>query len=265
LADRHEVQLAPSLALWARGLGAGRGEVAAESESLRVAVIANPLYRRDDPRLASSDTRGLPAPLAQASGFSQDWLASLPATGREARAILSRLPPERRLEWTGANASVENVLSGQLESASIVHFAVHGLLDTTHPELSGLALSLYDPEGRPRDGILWAHRLRELRLRADLVVLSACSTALGKELRGEGLLSLAHGFLAAGARQVLVTLWDVGDDATARLMERFYAELLDGHRPPAEALAAAQRALAAEPSTAHPYHWAGFVLLGGGW
>ncbi len=242
------------------GVG-GPEEGGRAGEGPTVAVVANPVYVQDDPRLAAAGRRGLPAWLADASGFSSGWLASLPATGKEAAAILARVPPERRLELTGTEASVENVLSGRLASASIVHFATHGLLDTEHPELSGLALSQYDAEGRPLDGILWAYRLDELVLSAELVVLSACSTALGQELRGEGLLGLTQGFLAAGARQVLVTLWDVEEEATAQLMDRFYEQLLEGRRPPAEALAAAQRALAADPRWSHPYHWAGFVLV----
>ncbi|HEX4955804.1 MAG TPA: CHAT domain-containing protein [Thermoanaerobaculia bacterium] len=251
------------LPLSREGVAGGSGEGDRGGEGPSVAVVANPVFRPDDPRLAVAGRRGLPDFLAGESGFTADWLASLPATGREAEAILSRVPAERRTELTGLDASVGNVVSGALASASIVHFATHGLLDTDHPELSGLVLSLYDAQGRPQDGILWVHRLDELSLSAELVVLSACSTALGKELRGEGLVGLVQGFLAAGARQVLVTLWDVEDEATFLLMDRFYEELLERGQPPAAALATAQRALAADPRTAHPYHWAGFVLVGG--
>lgn len=136
--------------------------------------------------------------------------------------------------------------SGVLSRYQIVHFATHAVLDTDHPELSGIVLSLVDPGGRPRDGFLRVHEIYQLDLPADLVVLSGCRTALGKAVQGEGLVGLTQGFFYAGARRVLVSLWEVEDPATAELMRRFYVGLLREGKPPAAALQAAQLSLARE-------------------
>jgi CHAT domain-containing protein len=154
------------------------------------------------------------------------------------------------------------VLSGALARYRIVHFATHGILDTAHPELSGLALSGVDRQGRPVAGFLGAHEIYRLRLPADVVVLSGCETALGREIRGEGLVGLTRAFLHAGARRVVVSLWPVQDQATAELMRRFYLGMLHRHLPPAAALRAAQAGLRDEPAWRDPYFWAGFVLQG---
>jgi CHAT domain-containing protein len=135
-------------------------------------------------------------------------------------------------------------------------------MDAVHPEQSGIVLSGVDAQGRPRDGLLRTPEIYRLHLPAELVVLSACRTALGPEIRGEGLVGLPHGFLTAGARSVLVSLWEVEDRATAELMRRFYRGLLREQLPPAAALRAAQTALRREPGWDSPYFWAGFVLQG---
>ncbi len=110
--------------------------------------------------------------------------------------------------------------------------------------------------------MLWAHDLFDLRLSADLVVLSACRTALGKEVRGEGILGLTRGFFGAGAPRVVVSYWSVDDRATAELMIRFYRGMLQDGLRPAEALRRAQLSLRAEDAWKAPYYWAGFALQG---
>jgi len=189
--------------------------------------------------------------------------ARLPYSRAEADAILAMAPPSSRLSALGFDASRETVLSGRLSTYRIVHFATHGVLDTAHPELSRIVLTQVDERGRPRgDGSLRAHEIYRLSLPADLVVLSACRTALGPQIRGEGLVGLTRGFLYAGARSVLVSLWEVDDRATAELMRLFYHHLLIRHQPPAAALRAAQTALCREPGWEAPTFWAGFVLQG---
>jgi CHAT domain-containing protein len=131
-----------------------------------------------------------------------------------------------------------------------------------HPELSGLVLSLVDRAGRPQNGFLRAFEISRLRLDAGLVVLSACESGIGTDLRGEGMASLARSFFHAGARRVVATLWPVSDEKTATLMERFYRGHLAAGKPPAAALRAAQLAALREPATREPYYWAGFVLQG---
>ena len=118
-----------------------------------------------------------------------------------------------------------------------MHFATHGFVDYERPELSGLVLSLVDRNGQPQEGYFRLHDIYNLKLSADLVVLSACNTGLGKEIKGEGLIGLTRGFMYAGAGGVAASLWKVDDEATAELMTRFYEgmfqEGLDTFRRPA--------------------------------
>ena len=123
-------------------------------------------------------------------------------------------------------------------------------------------LSLVDRRGNARDGFLRVQDIYNLRLRAELVVLSACQTAIGKSIPGEGLMGMARAFLYAGTRQVVASLWPVDEKATMELMTEFYRQLLQNGRPPAEALRRAQQALASTPRWHAPYYWAGFVLQG---
>ncbi|MEM7350945.1 MAG: CHAT domain-containing protein, partial [Acidobacteriota bacterium] len=145
---------------------------------------------------------------------------------------------------------------------SILHLATHGVLDTRRPELSSLLFSRLDSEGRPIDGHLRLFDIYHLQLDAELVVLSACRTALGREIRGDGLQSLARGFLHAGARRVVVSLWNVDDEATAVLMEHFYRKLLQDGQSAGAALRSARARVASDPRWQAPYYWAGFVLQG---
>jgi CHAT domain-containing protein len=136
------------------------------------------------------------------------------------------------------------------------------VLDLAHPELSRLVLSQVDERGRPLTGSVRTRELYGLHLPAELVVLSACRTALGQQIRGEGLVGLTRGFQYAGARAVLVSLWEVDDQATAGLMRLFYREMLERGQPPAAALRAAQEALYRQKRWQPPYFWAGFTLQG---
>jgi CHAT domain-containing protein/tetratricopeptide (TPR) repeat protein len=160
------------------------------------------------------------------------------------------------------DASRETALSGELGSYRVVHFATHGVADTRNPELSGLVLSLVDRAGRPREGFLSLTDVYELDLGADLAVLSGCRTALGKEVRGEGLMGLTRGFLYAGVPRVVGSLWPVQDSTTAELMSRFYKAMWQRGLPPAAALREAQLSLRGNRRYADAYSWAGFVLQG---
>lgn len=255
LAAGHEIVMAPSASavLSFDQLPAAEGRTAA-----LLAVLADPVFSAADPRVS----RG-PASLGQGKA-GRAAFERLTFSREEAEEILSLVPASRRFAALGFAASKETVLSGRLGRYPIVHFSTHAVLDTEHPELSGIVLSLVDPHGRPQDGFLRAHEIYQLDLPADLVVLSACRTALGKEVRGEGLVGLTRGFLYAGARRVLVSLWAVEDPATAELMRRFYRELLQGGKSPAAALQAAQLSLSQERRWQAPYYWAGFVLQGDG-
>jgi CHAT domain-containing protein len=154
------------------------------------------------------------------------------------------------------------VISGQLSQYRILHFATHGLLNNERPELSGLVLSLIDRAGNPQDGFLRLHEIYNLQLNADLVVLSACETGRGKEIKGEGLIGLTRGFMYSGAPRVVASLWNVDDLATAELMKLFYRGMLKDGLPAGAALRTAQLELSRQKRWASPYFWAGFVLQG---
>jgi CHAT domain-containing protein/Tfp pilus assembly protein PilF len=188
--------------------------------------------------------------------------ARLPFTRTEADRILALVPENARLRAVDFDANLEGVTGGVLGDYRYVHFATHGVLDSRDPELSGIVLSLVDESGAQRAGFLWAHEVFNLKLSADLVVLSGCRTGLGKEIRGEGLVGLTRGFLYAGAERVLVSLWDVSDEASAELMAQMYGSLLGKREGPAEALRSAQLAVRAHERWRAPYYWAVFVLQG---
>lgn len=186
----------------------------------------------------------------------------LPASRAEAEAIAALAPPGKAAVALGFEASRSRVLEGRLSGYRVVHFATHGVLDAERPALSGLALSMVGPDGSAQEGFLHLRDVYGLRLDADLVVLSGCRTALGRELRGEGLVGLTRGFLYAGAPRVVASLWKVEDRATAELMTRFYRALWQEGLPPAAALRSAQLSLRRERRWRDPYFWAGFVLQG---
>jgi len=240
------------------------------------AVFADPVYTRDDERVAArtKGSAGMLQPRAPASaqpraGFERSAEESgltafdrLYATRAEAAAIRTLAGGRGVMQALGFDASRATAMSPALADYRIVHFATHGLLNSRHPELSGLLLSLVDRSGRPQNGFLQAHEIYDLRLNADVVVLSSCQTALGPEIRGEGLIGLTRGFFHAGARTVVASLWRVPDAATAVLMRHFYEGLLVENLPPAQALRAAQIALREIPRWSAPYYWAGFVAQG---
>jgi CHAT domain-containing protein len=186
----------------------------------------------------------------------------LPFSRYEAESIIALTPKVTGLKATDFNASRALAMSRQLSQYRIVHFATHGLLNSERPELSGLVFSLVDREGKQQDGFLRLHEIYNLQLNADLVVLSACETGLGKEIKGEGLIGLTRGFMYSGAPRVVASLWNVDDFATAELMKLFYQRMLKDGLPAGAALRASQLELSRQKRWASPYFWAGFVLHG---
>jgi CHAT domain-containing protein len=195
------------------------------------------------------------------TGDERAGLRRLLSSRDEAEAITS-LAPASALKALDFNASRPTALSDQIGQYRIVHFATHGLLDSMRPELSGLVLSLVDENGKEQDGYLRLNEIYNLKLNADLVVLSACQTGLGKEVRGEGLVGLTRGFMYAGTPRVAASLWQVNDAATAELMKRFYRGMLKDSLRPAAALRAAQLEMMSRPAWKSPYFWGAFVMQG---
>jgi CHAT domain-containing protein len=164
--------------------------------------------------------------------------------------------------YTEYNATRDKFLKVDLSQFRILHVVTHGVLDDQQPELSGLVLSQIDGSARPIDGFVSLADIYKLRAPVDLVVLSACHTALGQSLRGEGLVGLTRGFMYAGASGVVASLWKVDDRVTAELMKRFYANMLQHGMGPSAALRAAQNEIRTQPGRSAPYYWAGFTFQG---
>lgn len=187
----------------------------------------------------------------------------LPYARQEADALLALVPRGDATRVQGIRASRQAVLEGDMGRHRFVHFATHGVFEAADPGNSKLVLAQVDEEGlATKAGVLRTADIYRLRLTADLVVLSACKSALGQEVRGEGMVGMTHGFLHAGAERVVVSLWNVPDRATAELMERFYRGMLHRGLSPAAALRAAQLEIRSQPGWQAPYYWAGFVLQG---
>ncbi len=272
LVEGHELVYLPSASVLAQ-LRRREPKARKPLEELKVAVIADPVFRADDPRVQGAQgarpPATVPAPLpAELSRSARDvglgQLDRLPYTREEAESILEMAKKEKGAAFSALDfdATRDLLTSGRLRDYQVLHIATHGLLDSRQPELSGIAFSMVDPTGAPRDGFLRLHEVYNLDLGAGLVVLSACDTGAGKEVRGEGLMGITSGFLAAGVPQLVVSLWEVGDRSTAELMKRFYYQLLEGGHPSAEALRQAQLSMLAEPAWSQPRQWAGFVFLG---
>jgi CHAT domain-containing protein/uncharacterized protein HemY len=238
--------------------------------SKSVAVLADPVFEADDPRVTANVKRLQPrrsndVQLAlRDAGITPDGgqIPRLLASGAEANGIIAAAPWYTGFKAVGFDANREIVFGPQLSDYRIIHFATHGLINSERPELSGIVLSLFDSEGRPQNGFLRLHDIYNLHLPADLVVLSACSTGLGKDVRGEGLIGLTRGFMYAGASGVIASLWKVDDDATAELMKHFYEALFQEGMAPAAALRHAQLTLSQNKRWQSPYYWAGFVIQG---
>ncbi len=266
LIAEHEILALPSASVLAEQRRERREHRSAPGS---VAVFADPVFQARDTRVrrpASAATSAAAAPdpagtrpAGEGAGRS---FQRLPWSRREAEAITKLAPAGSALLALDFRASRATALGEDLARYRIVHFATHGVIDAETPALSGLALSMVDEDGRPQEGFLSLSDLHNLRLDADLVVLSGCETALGREVRGEGLLGLTRGFLYAGAERVVASLWPIEDRGTAELMSRLYRELLAGGRTPAAALRAAQLALRENRRWHDPYYWAGFVLQG---
>ena len=262
LMEKHELISLPS----ASTLGILRQESQGRKPAKKLlAMLADPVFSINDERLknvVSKNITPLAPDLERSARESGVLFDRLPYTQTEAQQILSLIPVNQRLQESGFSANKETSTSGQLSQYRFIHFATHGLLNSQNPQLSGLVLSLVEPSGKSTNGFLRLYDIFNLNLPAELVVLSACQTGLGKDIKGEGVIGLTRGFMYAGATRVLVSLWSVDDQATAVLMVNFYQGMLKKKLSPAEALRQAQIALQKNPDWSSPYYWAAFTLQG---
>lgn len=228
-------------------------------------VFADPIFEAGDSRLRTKpQTVEKPAALTRVMRdvLSGNDLPRLLSSRQEARDIQTLLSENRSKVLLDFDASLDGVTSTDLSKYRYIHFATHGLLNTRDPRSSGLVFSLFDRSGKPKPGFMRLEDIYDLRLDADLVVLSACQTALGKDVRGEGLIGLTRGIMYAGSKQVLATLWKVDDAATAEFMKRFYRALVKDNLPSIAALKRSQAEMKVIPRYKAPFYWAGFTLQG---
>ncbi|HEX7288304.1 MAG TPA: CHAT domain-containing protein [Candidatus Angelobacter sp.] len=248
-----------------------------------VAVLADPVFSADDPRVVKSSAGAPPAaPRAQNKTETADasrilvhlanadsvalaaqlQVPRLPFTRQEANRIVELAGAKESLEALDFRASLDTIAGAPLGRYRYLHFATHGYLDSEHPELSSLVLSLVDQNGKAQDGFLRSQDIYNMKLGADLVVLSACQTGLGKEIRGEGIVGLPRGFMYAGAPSVIVSMWSVNDRATEELMAAFYKKLLKDHIRPSAALRQAQIDMYRSKKWSAPFYWGAFIQQG---
>jgi CHAT domain-containing protein len=276
----HEVVSLPSASV----LGALRLQTNGRPPApLTLAVLADPVFTSDDPRVRSTAslpqspvataTRDLTSPalmpVSSRSGVelsepsSQNAPRRLLGTRWEGQQIASLLPRNEHLLALDFSANRTRALSGELDAYRIIHFATHALIDDTDPVASTIVLSQVNEKGQPQNGLLTLHDINRLKLGADLVVLSACRTALGADIRGEGMRGLAGGFMHAGVPRIAVSLWPVNDRVTAEFMVRFYKAMLSGQgMSAAAALREVQTQMLKDARWQSPYFWAPFVLQG---
>jgi CHAT domain-containing protein/Tfp pilus assembly protein PilF len=274
LVSQHEVISLPSISTLA---GIRRERPRASTAGDVVAVLADPVFNRHDERLqGGEDSRARDATQEPDAGLTLRALRDfegitgssgggfmrLTHTSEEADAIVAAAPRGTGMVAKGFDASRETATGARIGHSRIVHFATHGFINSEHPELSGIVLSMVNRDGGREDGFLDLQDIYSLNLSADLVVLSACETGLGKDVKGEGLVGLTRGFMYAGSKSVVASLWKVDDRATAELMGHFYEAMLREGLPPAAALRSAKEAVRQQKRWRAPYFWAAFVLQG---
>lgn len=281
LIEEHEIISLPSASV----LAVQRRELQGRKTApYAVAVLADPVFNSSDPRirtarrggtgrsstgkqsdlsggaLAIKDVKRLQESALRVRGSST--ISWLPFSRDEAKAIEDVVPAGQTMLALDFKANRTTAISRALSQYRIVHFATHGIMDPEHPELSSIVLSLVDENGVAQDGFLRLHEIYNLNLPAEVVVISACESGVGKQFKGEGLIALTRGFMYAGAARVVASLWRVNDSATAALMAEFYKEMFTNGKKPAAALRAAQLSISKHKRWREPYFWAGFVIQG---
>ncbi|OCQ92119.1 hypothetical protein BCD67_19420 [Oscillatoriales cyanobacterium USR001] len=240
-----------------------------QSPNRTLAILADPVFSANDERVKNNSSTTTQQMIESANlGLNRSSrdnnveFKRLNFTRQEAQIIQGLFPPNSRTESLDFEASRTTATSENLSQYKIIHFATHGLANSVHPELSGIVMSLVDKNGNPLNGFLRLTDIFNLKLSADLVVLSACQTGLGQNIQGEGMVGLTRGFMYAGAKRVVVSLWSVDDEGTATLMSSFYQEMLQKGLTPAAALRAAQLEMLKQEKWRAPYYWAAFTLQG---
>ena len=263
----NEIIYEPSAAMLALLMQNGKNSSAAPKNLI---VFSDPIFSSQDARIAAvAEIESAIQPetnllMTEKSRFAESLtsLVRLNASRDEADAIVEIIGDAESNALSGAAAARERALDASIADYKIIHFATHGLINEDRPELSGIVLSQIDENGQSRNGVVRLQDIYAMNLSADAVVLSACSTGIGKEVKGEGLMSLNNAFLQVGAKSVVSSLWKIDDYAARELMKNFYRELSSGTVTTAEALRRAQINLRRNPQYQSPFYWAAFTVQG---
>jgi CHAT domain-containing protein len=258
LVEDHQISYSPSASLL--GLWEDVGLRADSGNKMDLFALGDPVFEPKG-RAIGSKRRGDRARFGgRTFPGPGSHLASLPRTRDEVEYIASLFPADRRKVIVGMASTEEAVKHEPLARYRRLHFATHSLIDEKLPSRSAVVLTL---DNDPReDGFLEAGEISHLDLDCDLVVLSGCQTGKGQLLSGEGIVGLGRAFLCAGARSVVVSLWNVSDISTSHLMKNFYQHLVHGEGNAAALRAAKLQMLNSGRETRHPYYWAPFVVIG---
>ncbi len=256
VAMQHDVAVTP--AAWMLDRSRSRTPL---HEPRKILLVADPVYQADDPRLAGiRNAQAAQTSVHDAPDPSRRDYQRLRFTGEEAAGISAQFPPADVDELIGLNATRERLLALDWSQYRFIHIATHGIVDAQVPELSALILGSYDARGEVADRAVRVADVSLRTLTAEVAVLSACETALGTEVRGEGLVGLSSMMLARGARAVVASLWPVPDEVGAQLMTEFYRHMLHDSMAPQAALGAAMRSMAVRERSSDPALWAAFQV-----
>ncbi|MFN6499714.1 MAG: tetratricopeptide repeat protein [Nostoc sp. DedQUE01] len=269
LVVNHEIISLPS----ASTIAILRKQITGRTKAAKtLAILADPVFSANDERVTGKSSNvannNIDQQLQESAlkrstrNIKRSEIQRLPGTEKEAQEILKLVSPSENIQAFGFDANYNWATNDQLSQYKMLHFATHGFLDSTEPELSGIVLSLIDKQGKSQRGFLRLADIFNLNFPAELVVLSACETGLGEEVKGEGLVGLTRGLMYAGAARVVVSLWNVDDEATSLLMSQFYSQMLQQGKTPAAALRAAQLKMWSQEKWRNPYSWSAFTLLG---
>ena len=225
-----------------------------------VLIFADPVFSADDSRLTKNDAENTSVRFRFTDSL--DSLSRLIASKDESDSILSIVGNTNSDGFSGFDATREKLLETDVSVYKVLHFATHGLINEERPELSGIVLSRFNENGEKLNETIRLQDIYGLNLKNDLVVLSACSTGIGKEIKGEGLMSLNNAFLQSGSKAVISSLWKVDDFATLELMKNFYTEMSEKNVSPSIALRTAKIKLRENPQYESPFYWAAFTFHG---
>jgi CHAT domain-containing protein len=257
VAMQHDVAVTP--AAWMLDTNRGRPTL---HEQRKILLVADPVYQVDDPRLAParSTRSAAQASLDAVPEPSHRDYQRLRFSAEEAAGISAQFPPADVDELIGVDATRERLLALDWSQYRFIHIAAHGIVDAQVPELSALVLGSYDARGEVADHAVRVADMSLQTLTAEVAVLSACETALGTEVRGEGLVGMSSTMLARGARAVVASLWPVPDEIGAQMMTEFYQHMLHDSMRPEAALGAAMRSMALRERSSDPALWAAFQV-----